>query len=201
MLTLGRLCRQVGLARASVLHYEAIGLLAASQRSTAGYRLYSDADVQRLLKIRQYRNAGLSLTEVGQLLAAQDQSAAPQGQGQTSPARPSAKSQPEHATQLLEQRLTALSTMIEQLRGQQRAITRLLASDPLHRAPEQIGKAGWVAMLRDIGLDDTAMLAWHAAFESDDPARHRQFLQRLGMGEQEVQDLMARLVAVPGARS
>jgi DNA-binding transcriptional MerR regulator len=36
-------------------HYENIGLLPPSGRSEAGYRLYSDADVQRLRQILFYQ--------------------------------------------------------------------------------------------------------------------------------------------------
>ena len=46
--TLGRLARQVGLARSSILHYESIGLLVPGGRSAAGYRLYGSAELERL---------------------------------------------------------------------------------------------------------------------------------------------------------
>ena len=61
LLTLGRLARATGLARSSLLHYEALGLLQPRARSDSGYRLYGEAEVQRLQAIRRYREAGLSL--------------------------------------------------------------------------------------------------------------------------------------------
>ena len=52
-LTLGRLARATGLARASLLHYEALGLLVPQTRSAAGYRYYGDAELERLRSIRR----------------------------------------------------------------------------------------------------------------------------------------------------
>jgi DNA-binding transcriptional MerR regulator len=50
-------------------HYDDIGLLKPSGRSDAGYRLYSQADVQRLHGIQTMRQMGLPLSDIGDLLA------------------------------------------------------------------------------------------------------------------------------------
>ena len=68
-LTLGQLARATGLARASLLHYEALGLLLPTGRSQAGYRLYGPREVERLAAIRGFREAGLSLADIAGLLA------------------------------------------------------------------------------------------------------------------------------------
>ena len=47
-LKVGELARRTGLTVRTLHHYDEIGLLAPSQRSDSGYRLYSQADVQRL---------------------------------------------------------------------------------------------------------------------------------------------------------
>ena len=65
---LGQLCKEVGLARSSVLNYEAIGLLVPQGRSQAGYRLYGEAQLERLRTIRRLREAGLSLEDIRVLL-------------------------------------------------------------------------------------------------------------------------------------
>ncbi|WP_280876240.1 MerR family transcriptional regulator [Streptomyces pseudovenezuelae] len=49
-------------------HYDAIGLLAPSERSHAGHRRYSDADLDRLQRILFYRELGFPLDEVAALL-------------------------------------------------------------------------------------------------------------------------------------
>lgn len=71
-LTLGQLGRRVGLARTSILHYESLGLLAASGRSRTGYRLYGEPELERLRTIRRLRDAGLALADIGTLLTSLD---------------------------------------------------------------------------------------------------------------------------------
>jgi MerR family transcriptional regulator, thiopeptide resistance regulator len=50
-------------------HYDEIGLLPPSGRSDAGYRLYSDADLQRLQQILFYRELGFALEDIARILA------------------------------------------------------------------------------------------------------------------------------------
>ncbi|HAJ12585.1 MAG TPA: MerR family transcriptional regulator, partial [Comamonadaceae bacterium] len=50
-------------------HYDEVGLLKPSGRSDAGYRLYSQADVQRLHGIQTMRQMGLALSDIADLLA------------------------------------------------------------------------------------------------------------------------------------
>ncbi len=59
------------LARVSVRtlhHYDEIGLLRPSARGRSGYRLYEDADVDRLHQVMLYRGLGFSLDEVAAIL-------------------------------------------------------------------------------------------------------------------------------------
>ncbi len=49
-------------------HYDEIGLLSPSDRSAAGYRLYSDADLERLQQILFYRELGFPLNQVAVIL-------------------------------------------------------------------------------------------------------------------------------------
>ena len=49
-------------------HYDEIGLLTPSERTRAGYRLYTTDDLQRLATIVTYRRLGMSLDEVAALL-------------------------------------------------------------------------------------------------------------------------------------
>jgi len=65
---IGRLARQAGLSVRTLRHYDSIGLLSPSGRSEAGYRLYSDGDLERLTRILALRSLGMSLTEIGRSL-------------------------------------------------------------------------------------------------------------------------------------
>ena len=150
-LTLGRLARMTGLARASLLHYESLGLLSAGRRSASGYRLYGAAEVERLRTIRRYRDAGLSLRAIGELLGRR------KGASKNAPA------------QLLEQRLFELCEEMDRLRAQQKQLARLLATPALRSGRIDGSKRAWVAMLRRAGMNDAEMHEWHRTFETDDP--------------------------------
>jgi MerR family transcriptional regulator, thiopeptide resistance regulator len=68
MRRIGEVAAATGLTVRTLHHYDEIGLLAASGRSEAGYRLYSDADVRRLYRIVAFRRLGFALGEIGPLL-------------------------------------------------------------------------------------------------------------------------------------
>src|ERR1700749_2444310 len=69
--TVGHLARAAGLTVRTLHHWDEIGLLRPAQRSGAGHRRYSDADVARLFRIVALRRLGLSLDAVGAALEAE----------------------------------------------------------------------------------------------------------------------------------
>jgi len=62
--TVGELARLTGVTVRALHHYDEIGLVPPSQRTAAGYRLYSDADVLRLHQVLLFRELGLPLEEI-----------------------------------------------------------------------------------------------------------------------------------------
>lgn len=50
-------------------HYDDIGLLSPSERTSAGHRRYTEADVRRLYRLRALRSLGLSLPDIGSVLS------------------------------------------------------------------------------------------------------------------------------------
>jgi len=50
-------------------HYDATGLLTPSARSEAGYRLYTDSDLERLQQVLVYRDLELPLDEIARLMS------------------------------------------------------------------------------------------------------------------------------------
>lgn len=68
LLKVGELARHTGLTVRTLHHYDEIGLLKPSGRSDSGYRLYSQADVQRLHGIQSLRHLGLALADIAGLL-------------------------------------------------------------------------------------------------------------------------------------
>jgi DNA-binding transcriptional MerR regulator len=65
----GEAARLGGVSVRTLHHYESIGLLVPSGRAAAGYRLYSERDLDRLTRILYYRELGFSLETIGELLA------------------------------------------------------------------------------------------------------------------------------------
>jgi MerR family transcriptional regulator, thiopeptide resistance regulator len=68
LLRIGEVARASGLTVRTLHHYDAIGLLVPSERSDAGYRLYSDGDVRRLYRILALRGMGFPLEEIAATL-------------------------------------------------------------------------------------------------------------------------------------
>ncbi|MGK2865528.1 MAG: MerR family transcriptional regulator [Mycobacterium sp.] len=66
--TVGSISALTGLSVRSLHHYDHIGLVVPSVRTAAGYRGYTDADVERLHLVLVYRAAGLALDEIRVLL-------------------------------------------------------------------------------------------------------------------------------------
>ncbi len=67
--TVGQLARVTDTKAVTIRYYEQIGLLPAAPRNSAGYRLYSEAERDRLLFIRRGRALGFSLDDVREMLA------------------------------------------------------------------------------------------------------------------------------------
>jgi len=66
---ISELASKTGLTAHTLRFYEKHGLISASQRSEAGYRLYSAADVRKAEFIRSARSIGFSLRDIALLLS------------------------------------------------------------------------------------------------------------------------------------
>jgi MerR family transcriptional regulator, thiopeptide resistance regulator len=67
-LRVGELARVAGVTVRTLHHYDSLGLLVPSERTQAGHRLYSAADVERLYRLLALRGVGLPLEEIAPLL-------------------------------------------------------------------------------------------------------------------------------------
>ena len=68
MRTIGEVAELAHVTVRTLHHYDELGLLAPSERSEAGYRLYSYDDLARLQEILIWRQLGFSLADVKSLL-------------------------------------------------------------------------------------------------------------------------------------
>jgi len=67
-LTVGQVAEQLGVTVRTLHHYDDIGLLVPSERTSAGYRLYTAGDITRLQHVVVYRRLGFALAEIAVLL-------------------------------------------------------------------------------------------------------------------------------------
>ena len=72
MKTVRQVSQLTGVSIRALHHYDAIGLLKPTQVTDAGYRLYDDAEIERLYMILVFRELGLSLKEIRSILNAPD---------------------------------------------------------------------------------------------------------------------------------
>lgn len=68
--SVGQLARASGVTVRALHYYDEIGLVSASERTSAGHRRYTEPDVRRLYRLRALHQLGLSLDEIGGLLDA-----------------------------------------------------------------------------------------------------------------------------------
>jgi MerR family transcriptional regulator, thiopeptide resistance regulator len=67
-LTVGQVAEQFDVTVRTLHHYDEIGLLVPSERTSAGYRLYNGKDITRLQHVVVYRRLGFALEEIAVLL-------------------------------------------------------------------------------------------------------------------------------------
>jgi MerR family transcriptional regulator, thiopeptide resistance regulator len=67
--TVGQVAHLAGVTVRTLHHYDEIGLLAPTQRTSGGYRSYAVADLDRLRRILFYRELGFPLDEIAAILA------------------------------------------------------------------------------------------------------------------------------------
>lgn len=68
MLTVGQVAETFGVTVRTLHHYDEIGLLTPSERSAAGYRLYTEQDLTRMQHVVVYRRLGFPLEQISELL-------------------------------------------------------------------------------------------------------------------------------------
>jgi DNA-binding transcriptional MerR regulator len=198
--TIGHLANEVGLSRSTLLYYDRIGLLQPVNRSGGNYRLYSAKDVKRLRRICTYREMGIPLNQIRDLLVENNH-----GDSETET--------------ILDGHLQSLEREIESLRKQQRQVVSLLEQITSRTSRRRCGngkarrpgahskgldtkkssqentmitKDRMIEVMRAAGLSDDDMHNWHRQFERLEPEAHQEFLESLGIGAEEIQSIRKR---------
>jgi len=129
MLTIGRLAAYAGVTVRAVRHYHQIGLLPEPDRDASGYRRYGAAAAVSLIKIRTLADAGVPLSRIAQMLAADEATFA-------------------QAVQRVDDHLR---DEIERLEASRKQVAELAAGDSLALPPEVIA---YLDRLREIGASE-----------------------------------------------
>ena len=132
MLTISQLANYAGVTVRAVRHYHAKGLLPEPERDYSGYRRYDAAAVVELIRIRTLAEAGVPLSRVRELLAADPQEFA-------------------GAVEDIDRRLRA--EIRERQRHRER-ISQLAAGDSLALPPEAVA---YLDRLRQLGVPERAI--------------------------------------------
>jgi len=69
---IGEVAAEVGLSLRTIRHYEEVGLVPPSGRTTGGFRLYTERDIERLRLVKQMKPLGFTLDEMRDLLEVRD---------------------------------------------------------------------------------------------------------------------------------
>ena len=67
-MNIGQAATASGVSAKMIRHYEQVGLFAEPDRTDAGYRQYSEKEVHTLRFIRQARDLGFSIQQIGELV-------------------------------------------------------------------------------------------------------------------------------------
>lgn len=81
VLQIGEVANQVGLSLRTIRHWDDVGLVVPSARSTGGFRLYTDSDVERLRFIKSLKPLDLSLDQMRDLVTVIDAARETDGDG------------------------------------------------------------------------------------------------------------------------
>ncbi len=68
LMRIGELAERTGLSQPTIRHYDETGLLSPSARTAGNFRLYSEADVEKLMVIRRMKPLGFTVEEMRRLL-------------------------------------------------------------------------------------------------------------------------------------
>lgn len=175
MISISQVAVRFGLSRSTLLHYDRIGLLSPSYRTSAGYRLYESHDIDRLEKICQLRRTGMSLAAIRQLLDDSD------------PVSGSIESAP--LTAILTLRLMQLQYALANIHAQQWATKKLLGQLGIRKDFPSFDKQQWIAFMDAAGMSDHDKDMWHSLFEEQNPDGHQDFLEYLGIDPMEIRQI------------
>lgn len=167
MYSISKLGNEFNLSRSTLLYYESIGLLKASERTKANYRIYSEKDRERLQLICLYREAGVPLEQIAKLL----------------------ESEPGSEEDILKKRLVELNNQLYVLRLQQKILIEMLKSKNCNLVTPILDKSTFLSVLTASGVQGDVLTKMHIEFEKVSPEGHQMFLEFLGIDKDLINEI------------
>lgn len=114
---IGEVADRVGLSLRTIRYYEEIGLVEPSGRTNGGFRLYTEADIERLRLVKALKPVGMSLEALGELLQCAEllSGAEPDDLGEVEHRFQDVLAQAHHRCDELEERLRAARAALREL--------------------------------------------------------------------------------------
>jgi DNA-binding transcriptional MerR regulator len=117
----GSLAKATGVSPDTLRHYEKIGVLPKAARTEAGYRVYPEGAVERVLVVQRALRIGFTLSELAEVLKIRDAGGAPC----------------RRVYEIAQEKLVGIKADIKALRQTEKYLTQVLAD-----WEQQIRKAG-----------------------------------------------------------
>ncbi|MEQ8222119.1 MAG: MerR family transcriptional regulator [Candidatus Eremiobacterota bacterium] len=165
MYTVGKLAKKFGLSRSTLLYYDSIGIFSPSLRGGSNYRLYSEEDCKKLERICKYREAGISIQKIKDIISCETN----------------------EINIYLEERFNEINNEIALLRRQQHYIMTFLEKRELSSGIVDILSVR--ELMKMAGISDETKWRFHHAFETQYPERHQAFLELLGLDRHTVEEI------------
>lgn len=164
MYTIGQLSKRFKLSRGTLLYYDTIGLLNPAGRTEGNYRLYTEADLEKLEAICRYRETGMALDDIQKVV---NRGYEPVGG-------------------LLEKRLEELNREMQRLSLQRRVILCMLQNKTI---PPNDLRAVFVSILEKTGFAEADLTRLHTEYEKAAPEEHQTLLEFLGFSPEEIRQI------------
>lgn len=136
MFTIGDLSEKTSVSTEAIRYYERIGLIPEPQRADNGYRLYIEADVDRLNFIRRARALDIALDEIDEILAFRERNEAPCS----------------HVMKVMERRIEEIENRIRDLQRMSDEIKHLYEAGK--QLPEDVQMKACVCHLIQTGIQE-----------------------------------------------
>jgi len=150
-----------GISRTTLLYYDKIGLLHPTSRTENGYRFYEESAVNRLQQILLFKNAGVPLAQIKNLIIAEESV----------------------IIGLLMKQLGELNTEINVIKQRQQYIINILANTCIAKNIKNMDKKNLDIILQNAGIDKNHKIDWHSEFEKHSSEQHHNFLSMLGLSD------------------